>query len=122
MGTGSWFLERVAGAAQAVNARGLHAFSNEAINKMGAGASFGDSILKTGRERIENNTALLNKLGKSADKIDNWDIARSAFYNRQGELQKGRVAGAIAGGYMGANLVGTGSLGIPLISNASWNR
>lgn len=122
MAAGKWFLERVAGVAQAANAQGLRQFSNEAINKIDSGASFGSAILGTGRDRLINNAEILNKIGKKAENVDNWDIARSMLYNKQGQLQKGRVAGAIAGGYMAANMVGHGSLGIPLISNASWNR
>lgn len=50
------------------------------------------------------------------------DRIRAAFMNDKGEYSKTRIGVGVAGAYMGANLIGHGSLGIPFISNASWNR
>lgn len=39
-----------------------------------------------------------------------------------GKRSMTRVGIGVAGAYMGANVIGNGSLGIPFISTASWNR
>ena len=44
------------------------------------------------------------------------------FLDDEGKYSKARIAGGIAGSYMAANIVGNGSLGIPFLSTASWNR
>ena len=120
----------VASGAEMLGMKGLEHSARSTINAMEIGAGFGDSIINAGKARILENEKLLQALGKKTkdgviaegEKISNWDLGKSLFYNRQGELQKGRVAAGIAGSYMGANVVGNGSLGIPFISTASWNR
>lgn len=44
------------------------------------------------------------------------------FLNDEGKFSGYRLAGGVAGSYMAANIIGHGSLGIPLLSTASWNR
>ena len=123
MSAGSTFMSGVANGAEILGMKGLEHSARSTINAMETGAGFGDSIIKAGKTRILENEKLLQALGKkNGDEISNWDLGKSLFYNRQGELQKSRVAAGIAGSYMGANVVGNGSLGIPFISTASWNR
>lgn len=86
--------------------RYLH--SNDAINSI-AGAL---------DQRILSAPALRKMFlgGKSGDYKLGWgDRGKSLFYNRNGELQKSRVGGAIAGSYIAANEVMNGDTGIPFI-------
>ena len=129
MSAGSMFMSGVASGAEMLGMKGLEHSARSTINAMKGGADFGNSILAAGAQRILDNEKLLSALGKSrgADgalnsSLTKSDLFKSMFYNKQGELQKSRVAAGIAGSYMGANVVGNGSLGIPFISTASWNR
>lgn len=86
----------------------------------------------TRNEYIKNNKGKLRQMTDEMRKEkailtnpDNWsmeDKVRAAFMNDKGEYSKTRIGAGIAGAYMSANLIGHGSLGIPFISNASWNR
>lgn len=66
----------------------------------------------------------LKKDGKfgDIDKLNNTDAVKAMFMNDKGEYSKTRIGGAVAGSYMAANVIGHGSLGIPFISTASWDR
>lgn len=119
----------VASGAELLGMKGLEHSARSTINAMKGGADFGNSILATGAQRILENEKLLSALGKSkgADgaldsSLTKTDLAKSLFYNKEGQFQKGRAIAAGAGSYMAANVVGNGSLGIPFISTASWNR
>lgn len=98
-------------------------YADNVINRIDNNAGFCRSVLDANKQRINDHDKLLQMLGKKAgDPISDAEAIQSMFYNTEGQLQKGRVIGAAAGGYMAANMIGHGSLGIPLISNASWNR
>lgn len=98
-------------------------YADNVINRISNNAGFCRSVLDANKQRIQDHEKLLQMFGKkTGDPISDAEAFQSMFYNTEGQLQKGRVAGAIAGGYMTANMIGHGSLGIPLISNASWNR
>jgi len=123
MSLASMTVEGVKKGADFLEMTGLHSAAENTLNKMKSGADFGDSILETLNARINDHEKLLAALGKkSGDELSNFDRARSLFYNKQGEFQKKRAALGIAGAYMSANIIGNGSLGIPGISTASWNR
>jgi len=123
MSMGKLFMQGVEKVANFGGMKGLEEAASKTINRIDSGKGFGESIIAQGKERINQNDKLLAALGrKQGDELSNMDIARSMFYNKQGELQKARVGAGIAGAYMGANMIGHGSLGIPFISSASWNR
>lgn len=124
-------MEGVAKSAEWTGMKGLEHAARSTVNAMDAGAGFGNSVIAAGKTRMLENQKLLQALGKKTDsngileqgeRITKADLAKSMFYNKQGEFQKGRAIAAGAGSYMAANVVGNGSLGIPFISTASWNR
>lgn len=128
-------MEGVAKGAEWTGMQGLEHAARSTINVMETGAKFGDSILMTGQARALENAKLLRALGKrtetlpgggeviaKGESLTKTDLAKSLFYNKEGKFQKGRAIAAGAGSYMAANVVGNGSLGIPFISTASWNR
>ena len=67
---------------------------------------YGDAVDEDGRLRLSNS-----------------QMFHAMFMDKDtGNLAATRVGLGIAGGYMAANVIGHGSLGIPFISTASWNR
>lgn len=100
---------------------GLQSTAQKTLGYLKSGKDFGASIGSALDDRIT--WKMRQSMGMGiGDKPNNMQRFQSLFYNREGEFQKKRVAGAVAGSYMAANIVGHGSLGIPFISTASWNR
>ena len=80
--------------------------SNDPINSLG----------KALDHRIFSSPGLMKVIEPQVSKPLGWaDRGKSLFYNREGELQKARVGGAIAGSYILANEVANGDTGIPFI-------
>ena len=103
--------------AQRLGVTGIdHKAYNEGLKEWKASREAGDEAAEQ---------AAINKMNSSMANVQGQDptkAVKAMFMNDQGEYSKARIGGAIAGSYMAANVVGNGSLGIPFISTASWNR
>ena len=64
----------------------------------------------------------LAKAEASGDNFSTEDRIRGALMGDDGKYSGVRIGIAGSALYMGANMIGHGSLGIPFISTASWNR
>lgn len=122
MSLGNTFMNKVVEGAKFLGAKSIANAAEKSIAYVGKDKGFGDYVIGGFRKRAEDNMHILQSLGKRSDQLDNWDIAKSAFMNDKGKMSNGRIAAGVAGAYMGANMIGHGSLGIPFISSASWNR
>lgn len=83
------------------------------------------NVLNKRKERLEDSIKLSREKGAAVynpNFFSETERFASMFLNDEGKYSGARIAGGIAGSYMAANIVGHGSLGIPFLSTASWNR
>lgn len=105
--------------------------SNELANNVQELEQYGRDVVKEGNiatvkaipDMMKGSAVVSRKMTEEG--IDNMTTGKAIntlMRNDDGSLSKLKVGGAVASAYMGANLIGHGSLGIPFISTASWNR
>lgn len=83
------------------------------------------NVLNKRKERLEDSIKLSKEKGAAVydpKLFSGTERFASMFLNDEGKYSGYKIAGGIAGSYMAANIIGHGSLGIPLLSTASWNR
>lgn len=99
--------------------------SNKPINSIGMmehGAMVGSSIREQAMERITNAPGLANKFKPlEGGGYSNSDMAMSMLYHQDGSLAKGRIAGGIAGAYMGVSSAGRIASGGGLYKDSDGN-
>lgn len=90
--------------------------SNQPINSvLDYPGAIGKAFMEAGRNRINENRGLMRKIRNfkqdgdevTMDNIGKLDVAKSMFYNRNGDLSYGRVGAAGAAGLAGTAIAGS---------------